>query len=168
MKSRLTVKNSLLAFVATSALLAGQVYATSTDTNTQTEQTQEKGERAHGGKHHGKSMHKSMRKMLRSLDLTDTQRTDVKAIIEKYKAEKGERPSAEERTAHKTEMLALISNANFDDAQADAIIDAKQLKQKEGMKNFMKMQNEIYQLLTEEQKAKFDSRFTKTKGKGRG
>ncbi|MCL1066194.1 Spy/CpxP family protein refolding chaperone [Shewanella olleyana] len=169
MKSRLTVKSSLLALVASSVLLAGQVHAADTTTLTaQSEQTQQKSERAHGGKHHGKSMHKSVRKMLRSLDLTETQRTDVRAIFDKYKAEKGERPSAEERAAHKAEMLALISNANFDDAQAEAIIDAKQLKQKEGMKNFMKMQNEIYQLLTEEQKAKFDSRFTKVKGKGRG
>ena len=168
MKSRLTVKNSLLALVATSALLAGQVYATSTDTSAQAQQTQEKGERANGGKHHGKSMHKSMRKMLRSLDLTETQKTDVKAVVEKYKADKDERPTAEERAADKAEMFALISNANFDDAQADTIIDAKQLKHKEGMKNFMKMQNEIYQLLTEEQQEKFESRFNKVKGKGRG
>ncbi|MCL1047156.1 Spy/CpxP family protein refolding chaperone [Shewanella electrodiphila] len=166
MKSRFTVKSSLIALVASSALLAGQVYATSTaETTAQTEQTQQKGER--GGKHHGKSMHKSVRKMLRSLDLTETQKTDVKAVFEKYKEDKADRPSAEERAAHKAEMLALISNANFDDAQADAIIDAKQLKMKEGMKNFMKMQNEIYQLLTDEQKEKFDSRFTKVKSKGR-
>ncbi|MDO6774428.1 MULTISPECIES: Spy/CpxP family protein refolding chaperone [unclassified Shewanella] len=166
MKTRLKMKSSVLALVASSALLAGQLYAAEpADTSVKTEQTQ-KGERAHGGKHHGKSMHKGVRKMLRSLDLTEAQKTDVKAIMAKYKAEKGERPSAQERSAHKADMLALITDANFNESQAEQIIAAKQAKQTQQMMNFFKMQNEIYQILTEEQQQKFESRFTKVKGKG--
>ncbi|WP_144211984.1 Spy/CpxP family protein refolding chaperone [Shewanella donghaensis] len=165
MKTASKIKASVIAIVASSALLAGQLYAANTDTSVQTEQTQ-KSERAHGGKHHGKSMEKGMRKMLRSLDLSDTQKTDVKAIVAKYRADKDDRPSAEERSAHKTDMLALISNANFDEAQAELMIADKQAKQKQHMLNFFKMQNEVFQLLTEEQQQKFESRFTKVKSKG--
>lgn len=166
MKTVSKIKASVFAIVASSALLAGQLYASdTTDTSVKTEQTED-GERAHGGKHHGKGMDKGMRKMLRSLDLTETQKTDVKAIVAKYKVEKGERPTAEELTAHKAAMFALISNANFDEAQADLMVEEKQAKQKEQMTNFFKMQNEVFQLLTEEQQQKFEERFSEGKRKG--
>ena len=99
--------------------------------------------------------------MLRMLDLTETQKTDVKAIVEKYKAQRPEKPSSEVRAANKAQMVSVITNANFDEAKAQELIAANQERKAAKMLQHMKMQNEIYQLLTPEQQAKFTQRLEK-------
>lgn len=158
MKTSSIIKTSLVALVAGSALLAGQLYAAdATDSTVKTEQMNKKGDRHHGPKD-------GMHKMLRKLDLTDAQKEQVKAIVEKYKADRPERPTKEQRTAHRTEMLALITGASFDEAKATEMAEAQQQKHLQRMLTQLKMQNEIYQLLTPEQQQKFQEKFAKGKG----
>ena len=79
MKTRFPIKAGLVALIAGSALLTGQLYAQSAEQPTADSQVerQSAGKYEHG--HHRGGMHK----MLRMLDLTETQKTDVKAIVEK-------------------------------------------------------------------------------------
>ncbi|MCW3172078.1 Spy/CpxP family protein refolding chaperone [Shewanella subflava] len=157
MKTRFPIKAGLVALIAGSALLTGQLYAQSAEQPTADAQVerQSAGKYEHG--HHRGGMHK----MLRMLDLTETQKTDVKAIVEKYKAQRPEKPSAEVRAANKAQMVSVITNANFDEAKAQELIAANQERKAAKMLQHMKMQNEIYQLLTPEQQAKFTQRIEK-------
>ena len=151
MKIYSVIKVSLVALVASSALLAGQLYATDTSPC---------GMMPHfGGKSGG------MHRMLRKLDLTDAQNEDVRAIMEKYQADRPERLTKEQRVAHRADMLALISNVNFDETKANAILDQQQQKHRQQVIMHLKMQNEIYQLLTPEQQLKYQDRFVLSEGK---
>ncbi|MCT8988552.1 Spy/CpxP family protein refolding chaperone [Shewanella phaeophyticola] len=163
MKTSSIFKTSLVALVASSALLAGQLYAVDdTDTTAKTEQMDRNGDRQQGSRG---GMH-NMHKMLRKLDLTDAQKEQVKVIAEKYKADRPERPTKEQREAHRAEMLALVTSASFDEAKATEMAEAQHQKRLQGMLSQLKMQNEIYQVLTPEQQQVFQEEFAKGKGKG--
>ncbi|MGX9462147.1 Spy/CpxP family protein refolding chaperone [Shewanella sp. A14] len=158
MKTSAIIKTSLVALVASSALLAGQLYAEdTTDSTAKTEYVSAKGDRHHGPKN-------GMHRMLRRLDLTDAQQVEVKAIFDKYQANRPERPTKEQRAEHRAEMLALITTAGFDEAKATEMAEAQQQKHLQGMLTHLKMQNEIYQLLTPEQQQKFQDKFQFGKG----
>ncbi|WP_434927463.1 Spy/CpxP family protein refolding chaperone [Shewanella sp. HL-SH5] len=158
MKTSSIFNMSLVALVASSALLAGQLYAEETISSAaKTEQPSVKADRHHG--HKG-----GMHKMLRKLDLTDAQKVQVKVIFDKYKANRPERPTKEQRAAHKADMLALITTAGFDEVKATEMVEAKQQMQLQKMLTHMKIQNEIYQLLTPEQQQKFQDKFNSGKG----
>ena len=158
MKTSSIIKTSLVALVASSALLAGQLYAVdSADAKVKTEQTCKKGNKRHGPQD-------GMQRMLRKLDLTDAQKEQVNAIVEKYKADRPERPTKEQRAAHRTEMLALVTSASFDEAKATEMAEAQHQKKLQGMLSHLKMQNEIYQLLTPEQQVQFQEKYAKGKG----
>ncbi|GGP43836.1 Spy/CpxP family protein refolding chaperone [Shewanella saliphila] len=160
MKTSSIFKTSLVALVASSALLAGQLYAVDeTDTTAKTEQMDRKGDRQQGPRD-------GMHKMLRRLDLSDTQKEQVKVIFDKYKEGRPERPTDEEREAHRAEMLALITAATFDEVKATEIAEAQHQKRLQGMLSQFKMQNEIYLVLTPEQQQVFQENFGQGKGRG--
>ncbi|MFT5789911.1 MAG: protein CpxP [Shewanella sp.] len=153
-----TLKVGLLALVASTTLLTVTVRAADQQCEhyNQHEHHQMKGER---GGHHDK-----MRKMFRGLDLTDEQKTQVKAILSSHRDEMElSRLSKEERTAQKTQMLAFITAANFNEAEVKQALMAKQEARQQKAVNMMKLQNEVYQLLTPEQQQKFEQRFAKNK-----
>ena len=60
-------------------------------------------------------------------------------------------------------MLALITTASFDEVKATEMVEAKQQMQLQKMLTQMKIQNEIYQLLTPEQQQKFQDKFNSGK-----
>ncbi|WP_137223630.1 Spy/CpxP family protein refolding chaperone [Shewanella sp. MEBiC00475] len=158
MKTSSIIKTSLVALVASSALLAGQLYAADTSDNTvKTERCANKGDRHHGPKD-------GMHKMLRKLDLTDEQKAKVEAIFDKYQAKRPERPTKEQRSEHRAEMLALITSTSIDEAKATKMAEAQQQQRLQGMLTHLKMQNEIYQLLTPEQQQTFKDKFQFGKG----
>lgn len=153
MKTSSMIKTSLVALVASSALLVGQIYAAdSTDTSTKTERCANKGDRHQGPKN-------GMHRMLRKLDLTADQKAKVEAIVEKYQAKRPERPTKEQRAEHRAEMLALITSSSIDEAKAKKMVEAQQQQRLQGMLTHLKIQNEIYLLLTPEQQQTFKDKF---------
>jgi protein CpxP len=167
MKTRSVIKASLVALVASSALLASQLYAadTTTDTEVKTASMYQKGDMHHGrkgGMHHDRKG--GMHKMMHMLDLTAAQKTDVKAIMQKYQANCPERPSKERRAEHRAEMLALITSAGFDETKATEMAEAQQQQHMQKMLTHLKMQNEMYQLLTSEQQQTFQDQFNLGRG----
>lgn len=67
--------------------------------------------------------------------------------------------------AHRNEMQAVITAATFDETQAKALLNARQDKRQAQAIERMKIQNQIYNLLTPEQQAKFKARFEAQAGK---
>lgn len=152
---------SLMVVIASSVLLINQATAVEAEVQ-QVEATQHS---HHAKRHHD---HKGgMHKMLRKLSLTDAQKADVKLIITKYREDGVKRPSKEQMTAHKAEMFALISNANFDEAKAETLIQDKQQMHAQKALMHLKMQNEIFQILTPEQQQKFQQRFEQGRRSGK-
>jgi len=169
MKIRSVIKASVVSLVAGSVLLT-QLYAAdmATDSVVKTESGYHHGnkDQDHEGcmqnKHRGHEG--GMHKMLRKLDLTDAQKVKVKAIFDKDKANRPERPTKEQRAEHRAEMLALITGASFDEAKATEMAQAQQQKHLQGMLTHFKIQNEIYQVLTPEQQQIFQQKFNPGKG----
>ncbi|MCL1051386.1 Spy/CpxP family protein refolding chaperone [Shewanella abyssi] len=152
-----TLKAGLLALVVSSALLTVAVRAADEQPESnQQEHHQMKGER---GEHHDK-----MRKMFRGLDLSDEQKTQVKAILSSHRDEMElNRPSKEDRATQKAQMLEFITADSFNEAEVKQALAAKQEDRQQKAVNMMKLQNQVYQLLTPEQQEKFKKRFAKSK-----
>lgn len=152
MKTLSPLKASLFALLASSAVLA---------TNVNAEPTQ--GCDHSMGEFHkkGNSMaHDGVHRMFEGLDLTDAQKADIKKLFDKQHAARREGlPTKDARLAQRNELQALITSATFDEAQARALLNAQQEKRQEYAIERMKMQNQIYHLLTPEQQAKFKARF---------
>ncbi|WP_394129409.1 Spy/CpxP family protein refolding chaperone [Shewanella maritima] len=155
--------------LASSSFMMAPSFAEQTETQTvQTSAESNSQSGYHNGKKsrgHGKGMHR----MLRKLDLSDSQTEQVKLIVEKYKADNsGDREAMKQaRSEHKQQMQALITASSFDEAQATTLIEAQQAEKQQKTLNFMKMQNEIYQVLTPEQQEKFEKMLERGKGKGK-
>lgn len=154
-----TFKAGLLAIVASTALMSSTVYAGD---------DHEHKERSHHMKSERMGHHGDIRKMFRGLDLTDSQKAEIKALIKQQKTSSvGERPSKEDRKEHKAEFFALISADNFDETKAKELIEQKQQQRQAKGIAMLKVQNDIYQLLTPEQKVKFKEKFEKGHNKKR-
>ncbi len=146
-----TLKAGLLAIVASTALLTASVYAE------QQTGCQESG-------YHMKSdrmgHHEGMKKMFRGLDLTDEQRTEIKTLMKAQKESmRDSRPTSDERQTHKAEMLALITADSFDESQVKLLMQKKHEKRQDKAVGMLKVQNEIYKLLTPEQQVQFKENF---------
>ncbi|WP_159105299.1 Spy/CpxP family protein refolding chaperone [Shewanella marina] len=151
MKSK--IKMSLVALVASSTLLSGVVYAHNND-----------GQHDEGAKScHSKHMkgHKMGRHMFRGLDLTEQQRTEIKALYkaqrEQFKAEHQQMKG--DKSQHKAEMLKLITADGFDSNQAQQLFSQREDKHEKRMLSQLEIQNKIYHMLTPEQQQKFKQRF---------
>jgi periplasmic protein CpxP/Spy len=166
--NRFAAKLGVLALLAGSVLLVTQVQATSTElegaTKSQGEQRTLEHKADHKGERH--SGHRGgMFRILKKLELTEAQKAEVKIVMQKYKSQRGERPTHEQREAHRAQVLSLITQDGFDENAAQNLVAEKQQQHQAGMVNKLKMQNEIYQLLNEEQKAQFSTHFTQMAAK---
>lgn len=158
MKTFIPLKAGLFALLASSAVLATTVNAEPSK-----ECNHPRGEFHKRGDRMG---HSGMHKMFAGLDLTEAQQADIKKLLaEQDAASRDDKPTKEARLAHRVEMHALITAARFDEAQAKALIGAQQEKRQAQAIERMKMQNQIYNLLTPEQQTKFKARFEAHAGK---
>lgn len=165
MKTLSPLKASLFAILASSAVLATTVNAEPTDGGCDFSRSEfHKGDRMeHGGRYMDK---RGMHRMFEGLDLTDAQKADIKKLFADQKAARADsRPTKEQRLAHRTEMQALMTAPNFDEVQAKALMSVQQEQRQAQAIERMKLHNQIYNLLTPEQQAKFKARFEAQAGK---
>ena len=149
-----TLKASLLAIVASTALLTTTVSMAHDHSDKSDSYHQMKGER--GGHKH------KMGKMFRGLDLTDEQKTQMKALFTEHRDEmKQNRPTKEQRAEQKQQMLTFITTTNFSEEEVKQALAAKQEARQQKAVDMLKLQNQAYQLLTPEQQEKFKERFAK-------
>ncbi|MFQ6372026.1 Spy/CpxP family protein refolding chaperone [Shewanella sp. YIC-542] len=123
-----------------------------------------KGMKMQGGYHgmqggyHGMGMaHRGMGLMaLHQLDLTAEQETAMQKL---FAAQRESRMA--QRSERRQEMQALMTAAKFDEAKAKQLIEQRQQLRMQHQLQRMKLHNEIYQLLTDDQKAKFKAQLQK-------
>lgn len=164
MKTLSPLKAGLFAILASSAILTTSVYAqTQEHCENHKGECHKKGCRMAHGEMHG---HGDMHGMFAGLDLTQAQQAQIKQLLEAQKTARTEsRPSKEDRIAHRNEMHSLITAATFDEAQAKALLSVQQEKRQTQALERMRVQNQIYNLLTPEQQTQFKARFEARTGK---
>jgi protein CpxP len=147
---KMTLKTSLMAVFVSSALLSGHLYASdSTNIEPKSNVHHKQGDREAG--HKG-----PLHKMLEKLDLSQEQKAQVKVIVGKYKQDKPDRKTDKAMKGEKRdEMLSLVTADHFDESKASELVAAQSAEQSQRMLNNLRMQNEIYQLLSPEQKDVF-------------
>ncbi|EMC1013171.1 ATP-independent periplasmic protein-refolding chaperone [Enterobacter bugandensis] len=140
-------------FVASTLALGATSMAFAADTATTTAAPAEGKMMMH---HKGKpGMHHEMM-MFKDLNLTDAQKQQIRDIM-KSQRDQMKRPPLEERRA----MHDIIASDSFDKAKAEAQIDKMAEQHKARMLAHMETQNQIYNILTPEQKKQFNANFEK-------
>jgi len=147
--------------LATALTVAGITHAATTSTEPVVADAQESSvikegghDKHHGGKHHGD--HKQKKMNFKNLDLSDAQKQQMKTIMTSYKE-----ASKTLKEAHKAEMKALMQSATFDEAKAKQLISQREAQRADQKLDMLKMKHEMYQVLTDEQKAQYDERQMK-------
>jgi len=152
--------------LATALSVAGLTHAVASNTESATATTQDtiiiqedgrdkqrdgkhRGDKQRGGKHHGKMMFKK-------LDLSDAQKEQMKTIMTAHKE-----ANKESRSEYKANMKALMDAPAFDEEQAQTLIAEREAQRADKELSMLKMKHEMYQVLTDEQKVKYDQRETR-------
>ncbi|MFC4655436.1 Spy/CpxP family protein refolding chaperone [Rheinheimera marina] len=106
--------------------------------------------------HHGPMPGAMMQ--LKGLDLTDTQKEQVKTLMEQARASM---PAKADMQAQHEQLKTLIQAENFDEAAVRTVLQSQQSQRLEAEVSRSRLQHDIYQLLTAEQKAKLAEREQK-------
>ena len=129
------MKSPIIAFMMAAVLMlsGGAVYAEN-----------------HGkGKDHGQCHDK----MMERLDLTDEQREKMDALHDKMQAM---RPDRKEARPFMKEMQAIVHADSFDEKAAKELIAKQQKMQAAHKLEKMRLKHQMYNVLTDEQKAEWD------------
>jgi len=157
-----TINTIILATALSVAGLTTAIAATTTEsgaTDTPNCIYKEDGRGKHNGdKRRGGKGNKTMG--FQKLDLTAEQKTAIEAIMETNKT-----ASEALRSAHKLEMQALLDTPTFDKEQATTLIEQREAQRTDKKLTMMQVKHEIYQLLTDEQKAQYNELKEKRQGK---
>lgn len=104
------------------------------------------------GKHQQHAPHTqlhAMQRMLGSLDLTDSQQAQIKQLTQQYRAQQKALPRD---SAVRLQLQQLIAADNFDEVAAVSLLEQQQQKELERRLAGLKLQHEIHQLLTPQQR----------------
>jgi Spy/CpxP family protein refolding chaperone len=117
-------------------------------------------EKGHHMKHHQKG---DVPFYLRDLDLTDTQKAQIKALMEKRHADRkaGKAEYWETRKA----IHQLVQADTLDEARLEQLVDESMAMKKQAAMQKARFHHEMYQLLTPEQQDKLKAKMEKFKQK---
>lgn len=121
------------------ASLSGAVIAKQTDSDTHPEPRAMEHDR----------QHQAMHRMLASLDLTDSQKAQIKALVEQQREK---HQASKPKPGMQQKFQQLVSADSFDEVAARNLLEQQQQKDIERRLERLKLQHEIRQLLTPEQR----------------
>lgn len=147
--------SALIMGVALSPLSVNAADSTTSDTQ-QVQKKQKNGQN---------KMQKQFRKMAKYLQLTEAQKTEIKSIRESLQADKDIQRG--QMQAYKVQLKALVAEGNFTDSSFEALYDSYQDTFKQKELNQAKMKNAVFQVLTDEQKVKWQTFHAQNQGKGK-
>ena len=116
----------------------------------------------HGYQHGGHKV--PMMRLMHKLDLTDDQKLQAKELVKTYKQTvRLHKASAPERQEHYDKVQALIKAPSFDEQSARDLASQNSGKHLNSAVTRMKLQHDLYQLLTPEQQSKAEELKTRYK-----
>lgn len=92
--------------------------------------------------------------VIASLNLTEEQQAEVFSLVEDYQSDRTE-IDMESAIELKKKQVSLVTQPDFDEAEMEKVIDTVQATEKSMVMQEMRLKNNIYNVLTEEQKEQF-------------
>lgn len=151
----LTLKPYLIATITVLSLASYTAGANGYDNNQFNERAEQHAFKKSGHGHHIKKMKQRFKMMAMELELSKEQRLQVREIFSNTKAEKKER--REELSGFKAQLKLLAQDSVFDEEKFKAIYAEFQPVLENIAIEKAKVRHAIYQILTPEQKEKFNS-----------
>lgn len=126
------------------------------------------GAMAMGSGNHHKGHGDKIERMAKKLDLTEAQTTKIQALVDAHKASNPKKDRSEmkdKRKAMKAQHLALLNSPTFDEATIRERLAERASAHADRKVEKMRLKHSIYQVLNEEQRAKFLTMMDKKKRK---
>ena len=92
--------------------------------------------------------------VIASLNLTEEQQAEVSSLVQGYQTSRTE-IDMDSAIELKKKQIALVTQLEFDEAEMEKVIDTVQATEKSMVMQEMRLKNNIYNVLTEEQKEQF-------------
>ena len=92
--------------------------------------------------------------VIASLNLTEEQQAEVFSLVEDYQSDRPE-IDMDNAIELKKKQISLVTQPDFNEAEMEKIIDTVQATEKSMVMQEMRLKNNIYNVLTEEQKEQF-------------
>ncbi|WP_394140800.1 Spy/CpxP family protein refolding chaperone [Vibrio chagasii] len=92
--------------------------------------------------------------VIASLNLTEEQQAEVFSLVQDYQTSRTE-IDMDSAIELKKKQIALVTQPEFDEAEMEKVIDTVQATEKSMVMQEMRLKNNIYNVLTEEQKEQF-------------
>jgi protein CpxP len=146
---KLTVFLMSIALVAVGAIF---VFGQTTDTNTEGKKFGKDGNNWKQGKRGMRGGHKGMGMMFRGLDLTDAQKEQMKSIGQASR--ESTKSLRDQMKANRQQLEQATANGAFNEAQVQAIAQQQGALHAQIIVERQKVQSQMFNILTPEQKAK--------------
>ena len=92
--------------------------------------------------------------VIASLNLTEEQQAEVFSLVQEYQSDRTE-IDMDKAIELKKKQISLVTQPDFDEAEMEKVIDTVQATEKSMVMQEMRLKNDIYNVLTEEQKEQF-------------
>ncbi|PMG47626.1 hypothetical protein BCU90_11260 [Vibrio lentus] len=92
--------------------------------------------------------------VIASLNLTEEQQAEVFSLVQEYQSDRTE-IDMDKAIELKKKQIILVTQPDFDEAEMEKVIDTVQATEKSMVMQEMRLKNNIYNVLTEEQKEQF-------------
>ncbi|MEZ9244224.1 Spy/CpxP family protein refolding chaperone [Vibrio lentus] len=92
--------------------------------------------------------------VIASLNLTEEQQAEVFSLVQEYQSDRTE-IDMDKAIELKKKQISLVTQPDFDEAEMEKVIDTVQATEKSMVMKEMRLKNNIYNVLTEEQKEQF-------------
>ncbi|MGF1848617.1 Spy/CpxP family protein refolding chaperone [Vibrio lentus] len=92
--------------------------------------------------------------VIASLNLTEEQQAEVFSLVQEYQSDRTE-IDMDKAIELKKKQISLVTQPDFDEAEMEKVIDTVQATEKSVVMQEMRLKNNIYNVLTEEQKEQF-------------
>ncbi|MFS1466933.1 Spy/CpxP family protein refolding chaperone [Vibrio lentus] len=92
--------------------------------------------------------------VIASLNLTEEQQAEVFSLVQEYQSDRTE-IDMDKAIKLKKKQISLVTQPDFDEAEMEKVIDTVQATEKSMVMQEMRLKNNIYNVLTEEQKEQF-------------
>ena len=92
--------------------------------------------------------------VIASLNLTEEQQAEVFSLVQEYQSDRAE-IDMDKAIELKKKQVSLVTQPDFDEAEMEKVIDTVQATEKSMVMQEMRLKNNIYNVLTEEQKEQF-------------
>ncbi len=102
--------------------------------------------------------------LVKQLELSDEQKMQIKDIIKQAKSEHPTQDHKADKKEHKEKSLALLTAESFDEAKAITLIESRQEKMKQMQLARLKLQHQVFQVLTPQQQGKYQELMTRKRG----